>query len=144
VGEFAELFQETAKLPILEQDTYVSGRLRELLALNSVRMWTIGEDIPVVPTWMLIGIATWSLPDLGLLDLVCERRTKKRTLEIAVSDMSHYSMRDINRCIPGIGKVFHTPILGIWRASLLTKSASGFAARQSIREYFSPNREPPL
>jgi hypothetical protein len=50
--------------------------------------------------------------------------------------MSCKSQADFESCLPGIGKVFQTPVVGIWSNGRLTEKASGHDAVRALRDHY--------
>jgi hypothetical protein len=85
---------------------------------------------------ILVGIATWSVYDLKLLD----------TLDAALSNGGHQTVvdvfdvddcdghKDFERYIPGLTQVLATPVVGIWRDGALISSATGASGRILLAE----------
>jgi len=88
---------------------------------------------------VLIGVATYSLEDLKLLDEIEQRLSVHSAPErISVFDISAFTeMEDFERLLPGIGKVFQTPVVGFWRNGQLTERLSGAAARDWLVERYT-------
>jgi hypothetical protein len=102
------------------------------------------DDSPFEPhdQNVLIGVATYSLEDLKLLDEI-EQRLRVRSVpeKISVFDISAFTeMGDFERHLPGIGKVFQTPVVGFWRNGQLTEPLSGAAARDWLVERYELSR----
>jgi hypothetical protein len=98
-----------------------------------------GESSAVVPSRVLICVATWSLPDMQMLDSLQEKLTQMslREEQVEVLDVDTFtSMGDFENRIPGIGPVYHTPVVGGWRHGVLAEKASGATARKLICERY--------
>jgi len=95
----------------------------------------IGID-EFAPDRVLLGIAVWSRYDLELLDRIEATLTETTSFAMYVFDVDecHGGAADFERYVPGLGKVYHTPIVGIWRNGVLTSRASGFKGRQLFAE----------
>jgi hypothetical protein len=71
---------------------------------------------------------------MELLDFANASLVAGAHLEVSVFDVDQSpSMEDLNLCVPGIGKVFHSPVAGFWRTGFLTESGSGSKGRQLVR-----------
>src|SRR5262245_12157703 len=97
------------------------------VADSPLRLWAPGDPIPSTGRRLLIGVATWSAQDLALLDGVAdslEIPAPGLTIEVFnVADCT--SPAAFERYIPGISRVFHTPVAGVWSDGQLIESASG-------------------
>jgi hypothetical protein len=87
----------------------------------------------------LIGVATYSEPDLRLLDLLGEvlERGDENAPDIEVfNTLDCHSPDDFDKYIPGIGKVFQTPVVGAWQNGVLKAKASGQSARDLLGQMY--------
>ena len=85
---------------------------------------------------VLVGIATWSRDDLDLLDrLHAAAATGERQMVIDVFDVDDCDrFADFEQYVPGIGHVFQTPVVGIWREGVLTSAGWGTNGRALLAE----------
>src|SRR3954468_12590839 len=118
---FTDLIRSSA-LPA-SADGSVRDRQRAIDALfpsvvsaTPIRLWQPGDPIEPTGRRLLIGVATWSVPDLTLLDELA--RAPSRQAPGMVVDVFNVadvrSAGDFERYVPGIGAVFHTPVVGLW------------------------------
>lgn len=138
-----QLFDEARRLPPKDQPNYISKRLHEALADGPITIWNPGESIPDLPWRTLIGIAAYSRPDLQLLDAVKEALVTNPDSEESVQIfdvLACAQMNDFDKFIPGIGKVYQTPVLGIWQNGSLVRKESGAMARKSILDRYHIRR----
>ena len=135
-----QLFEEARRLPPGDQPGYVSTRLPEALVDSPISVWQRGQSISSMGRRTLLGIAPYSLPDLELLDAVTEalkQRGPDREDLVQVFDvLTCKSMKDFDDCIPGIGQVYQTPVVGIWEDGVLIEKGSGAKARQVVIERY--------
>jgi hypothetical protein len=98
------------------------------------RLWSPGDPIPATGDRLLIGVATWSAHDLALLDAVSAALpTRSRGLAVDVFTVADCSSpQAFERYVPGIGNVFHTPVVGLWADGRLVETASGKRGRELI------------
>ena len=88
---------------------------------------------------LLIGVAVWSGYDLRMLDLLDEaiRSGRGADITVGVFDIDRCSSREqLERLLPGIGTVHHSPVVGYWSAGKLMEVASGFVGRQLVARLF--------
>jgi hypothetical protein len=93
--------------------------------------------MPVAPegTRVLVGIATWSLYDLALLDQLQTTLTSGNQTTIDVFDVDNcQGSGDFEGYVPGIGRVLQPPVVGVWRDGQQIKSAWGAAGRKLLAE----------
>jgi hypothetical protein len=102
-----------------------------VVANSPLRLWRPGDPIPGTGDRLLIGIATWSARDLSLLDTLSAAVAQQNTgLLIDVFNVADCpSQAAFDRYIPGVGPVFHTPVVGFWSGGRLLEKASGKAGR---------------
>ncbi len=109
---------------------------------SGLRWWKPDMDVPLHGRRLLIGVATYSLADMRLLDLVEGYRQSvgsqppgrgRGILNIDVIDVAACRRpSDFATYIPGITKVFATPVVGLWEEGALQKALSGAQARELI------------
>lgn len=134
-----ELFDLAQRLPPGDQAGYVAMRLEEVLENSPVSIWRRGDLIPHADRWTHVGIAPYSLPDLELLDALLDalRQISSRAELVQVFDvLACTEMNDLNDFIPGIGKVYQTPAIGVWTSGVLIEKVSGAAARKLIKSRY--------
>jgi hypothetical protein len=82
----------------------------------------------------LIGVVTWSAYDMKLLDAVSrvlQRPPSGLTVEVFnVADCS--SPEAFDRYVPGTGRVFQTPVVGLWSDGQLVDKATGRTGRELV------------
>jgi hypothetical protein len=135
-----EVFELAERLPPKEQCAYISSRLPEVLRETKISMWDPQRAAPQSGRLILIGLAPYALLDLRLLGALTERlaHVNAREQRLEVFDILECkNMDDLEKRIPDIGKVYHSPILGIWDDGALVQRASGAQARDLMVEYFN-------
>lgn len=138
--KLVDLFAETKRLPIAEQSQYIRARLPEAVADQGLKFWRPGDPIPRASDWVRIGVATWSRYDLELVDAIAEskQRSQSRDEQVEIFDVDElfHNPADptahFETYVPGIGKVFNPPVLGVWRAGeLVTRLLDSRRVRSS-------------
>jgi hypothetical protein len=83
-------------------------------------------------------VAFYSLYDLELLDAVTARLPEQASEErLEVFDvLTCRSQADFEACLPGIGNVFQTPVVGNWKHGVLENKASGHRAVETIERHY--------
>jgi hypothetical protein len=113
---------------------YLDDRFPSVVSTSPLGLWSPGDAIPARGERLLIGVATWSAYDMKLLDAVSQALQKLPaglTVEVFnVADCS--SPEEFDRYVPGIGRVFHTPVVGLWSDGKLVDRATGRAGRQLV------------
>ena len=122
MGTFTDLFNARSrprlKLPAsLEQlrehfsqqsRDLLSQQLKNLLSHSSLGFWRVGDVVPKVPSWVLVGVATWSGYDMRLLDELNEARMRHPNPNERIEVFDTDDIRDqeqFDEYVPGIGKV---------------------------------------
>jgi hypothetical protein len=105
----------------------------EIVRQSPLHLFAPGDPIPKSGMFILIGVATWSMYDLHLLDVVCSRQSPAVA---SVFNTAGVTQDQLGRLVPGIGPVFHTPVLGVWRDGQVAEVSSGAAARDRIARMF--------
>jgi hypothetical protein len=102
-------------------------------ANSLMRIWALGDPIPIEGKHLLVGIATYSLPDLRLLDALTSKLSSSVRPDeyVDVFDTSVCKMMaDFEKYIAGIGNIYQTPVIGLWEEGELVYKAWGAAARE--------------
>jgi hypothetical protein len=104
------------------------------VAASPFRLWSPGDAIPSQGRRLLIGVATWSKQDLALLDTVAQAvLTGGVPLTIEVFNVAECrSPSAFEDYIPGLGRVFQTPVVGLWSDGQQTDAGSGKSGRELI------------
>lgn len=137
-----ELFEAAKRLPPGEQSAYISKRLPDVFLDSEITIWSAETSTPRSGRRTLIGIAPYSLADLQLLDAVAESLSKGHAKQERVevfNILSCADQNDIDQWVPGIGKIYQTPVVGMWNDGQMIYKASGVEARRSIIEHYNQN-----
>ncbi|WP_439631500.1 hypothetical protein [Gemmata sp.] len=87
---------------------------------------------------LLVGVAVWSVYDLTLLDLLedAARHGHGAGTPIGVFNIDQLESADLDRLLPGIGFVHHSPVVGHWVGGKLVEKSCGFHARELVARLF--------
>jgi hypothetical protein len=109
-------------------------KLAELFRESWLHPWKPGDPIENRVPRILLGVASYSVADLALLDMVDEAHGHASAWpRIDVFDVVECrSMEDFEKYVPGIGKVFQTPVVGLWEEGVLKEKAWGKAGRDLL------------
>jgi hypothetical protein len=138
VTPFYDLFLSHRDLLPGEQQRAIEQEFPGVVARTALRWWSPDSGIPAGGTRLVIGVATYSGPDMRLLDLVQEAVTKEDARRMAgarvevFSVMACKSHEDFDRYVPGIGQVFQTPVVGLWVNGTLGEKCWGAPARELV------------
>jgi hypothetical protein len=133
--KFHDLLQAPRGVSVGEQQKSARRSFPLLVDKSRFKLWAPGQLIASQGTRLLIGVATYSGADLKLLDLLGEalERNGQEAPSINVFDTLDCTTHDdFDKYIPGMGKVFQTPVVGVWRNGALNEKASGKSARDLI------------
>jgi len=128
---FAGLLSPSGDLAPGELQQLAFEQFPTLVESSHMKMWLRGEDLPKSSTVdvLLIGIASYSLFDLELLDALKDQ-VPRTHCEIYIFDVAAIvDSKDFEEFFPGIGRVFQSPIIGLWKQTELKEKLSGAAAR---------------
>jgi hypothetical protein len=108
--------------------------LPSLVAAGPFGLWRPDDPIPASGRRLLLGVATWSVHDMELLDeLARVLQAGCQSIIVDVFNVVHCSSpADLERFTPGVGKVFHTPVVGLWVDGELKATAAGKAGRDLL------------
>jgi len=120
------------------QQRWAEAEFPSRLAGSRFRHWSPSTPPPADRDRILLGVAVWSRYDLELLDRLEVTLTRHKQLPaIYVFDIDQIESigpEAFEPYVPGIGKVYHTPIVGIWQNSVLTARAFGHKGRELLAE----------
>lgn len=129
---FFDLHRARPDLGHVERQRLAQAQFPSLVEQSHMKMWRIGDTVPPPGNQVIwIGVATWSLYDMELLD-VLEAKLQQTTLKegIWVFDIDTFDWLQFEKHLPGIGKIFHPPIVGSWNQGVLEERLSGAKARE--------------
>ena len=134
MSKFHDLLQTCTDTPVGEQQESARKSFPVVVSKSRFRLWSPGQPISAHGNRLLVGVATYSEPDLALLDLVQEAVDwdKKAPRIDVFNTLDCKSQQDFEKYIPGIGDVFQTPAVGLWQNGVLMETAWGKPARDLI------------
>jgi hypothetical protein len=100
------------------------------VAQSRLKLRSPDKPIPETGRRFIIGVATYSAPELELLDKVEQHleRSDAKAFDVEVFDvLGCNSMSDFAAFIPGIDGVYRTPILGVISGGKLIDHATGLS-----------------
>jgi hypothetical protein len=138
---FAALLSDTNATNPGEQQKHLSGRLVDALSDSRLNLWQIGDDIAQANRRVLIGVAPYSMYDLKLLDALNELPLDPNSERVDVFDvLNNKTGQDFERYVPSIGKVYQTPVVGIWKNGHLEDKGSGYTGRELLIKLYGLDR----
>jgi hypothetical protein len=135
---FFNLHRARPDLGHVDRQRLAEAQFPSLVEESHMEMWRIGGPLPPPGEQVIwLGVATWSLYDMELLD-VFEAKLSTETLKerIFVFDVDSFDWVDFEKHLPGIGKIFHPPIVGSWNQGVLEEKLSGARAREWLIQRF--------
>jgi hypothetical protein len=127
-------------LPSLYQQE-VAEQFPFLVTQQGMRHWQ-EESIPEGGNRLVVGVTTASRPDMQLLDLLRDTlpQLQQGGIQPEIFNVLNFqTLAEFEKRIPGLGMVYHTPVVGIWKNGELVARASGFEARQLLTKYLVGN-----
>ena len=120
---------------VAEQQNFAADQLLVLLDKSNFHSLKSKKSILKKGKHLLLGIASYSVSDLELLDTL-NNAIMNKTLKIDRVDVFDVRncrrMEDFEKYIPSIGKVYQTPVIGIWENYFLKKKLWGYSARELL------------
>jgi hypothetical protein len=119
-----------------QQQDFARAHFPSAIANSNLQLWSLTMGIASEGTRVLVGVATWSVDDLALLDtLQATLANGKRQTTVDVFDVDKcQAPDDFDKYVPGVGRVVQTPVVGIWRGGKQIESAWGAAGRTLLAE----------
>lgn len=131
-GPFVDLLMAEPQLSGGLQQQRAAENFPSLVERGHMNIWRPENDFPPPGSHVIwIAVATWSLYDLELLDLLETKLSRDAVTDnIYVFDTAGSpDIKDFNHYLPGVGKVYHTPVVGSWTNGVLEEKLSGAVAR---------------
>ena len=121
---------------LADRQSAIDAFFPSVVSVSPLRLWRPGDPIEPTGRRLLLGVATWSVPDLTMLDELA-RALHRQPAGVVVDVFNVADVRsagDFDRYVPGIGTVFHTPVAGLWIDGRLVAKASGKSGRDLVAE----------
>ncbi|MCU0704795.1 MAG: hypothetical protein MUF18_12525 [Fimbriiglobus sp.] len=131
VATFAALLTTDAPLTPADVQRRASNLLPILVARSGMHWLALPEPPNGTGEKLVVGIASWSAHDLSLLDELNAFAESHPGIRIGVFDVDRVG-GEFERFIPGIGPVFHSPIVGRWSGGVVVEKGTGHDGRQIL------------
>ncbi len=120
-------------LPIGEENDRAEQLFPVLIQQSRLHLWRPGDPI-AASRRLLVGVATWSLYDLSLLELLdlVLNRGCSAVDRIDVFNSDRVERGDFEEYIPGLGKVVGTPVAALWQDGIIGDKGFGWRAIRLI------------
>ncbi len=132
--KFSALLQYDCRLPLDVQQQEASEVFPQIVELSNLVLFA-PENVCVHSSRIVIGVATYSIYDMSLLDRidVCAD-TCFSGVSVEVFDIvdTYDKFGGFDHIFPGIEGVYQTPVVGVWNDGVLIERASGENARDLI------------
>jgi hypothetical protein len=130
---FLNLFQNYRDRMPGEQQALIVQEFPEVVARFGFERWSATAGPGSGADRLVLGVATYSIYDMRLLDLVVNARQNWTTPRIEVfNTLDCKSVDDLEARIPGIGMAYQTPVAGLWRGGVLREKGWGLPARELV------------
>ena len=123
---------------------FIEAALPAAVAGSRMRWWPPGGPVVARGTRVLIGVGSYCLYDLRLLDVVDEALAHHPPPAPRVdvfSTLACQTAADFARYIPNLPPLYHTPVVGIWQDGRLIEADEGYAARDRLARMFGSSSD---
>jgi hypothetical protein len=138
--EFADLLKEDLGFSGGQQQQRAIDLFPALVRQSHLEEWQPGQDMARSASQVVwIGVAIYSILELEMLDALEEKLSREtRAEKIYAFNVSTFrDFADFERVLPGIGKVYQTPVVGFWTNGVLEVKLWGAAARDYVKSRFN-------
>jgi hypothetical protein len=131
---FSSLLEPRSEVTVGQQQRDAREELAALLRESRLHLWQLGDPVLNRGRRILLGVGSYSMADLALLDNLNEAHGQESIWpRLDVFDVLECrSIQDFEKYVPGIGKVYQTPVVGYWEEGLLKEKAWGKAGRDLL------------
>src|SRR5438105_3386477 len=140
MNTFASLLKHRKGKPPSETQEKARQDFPRTVSKSRLKLRKPGEPIPSSGRRFILGIATYSADELGLLDELEEtlENGDAERADVEVFDvLGCEQMADFEKFIPGIGGVSCTPIVGVISSGKLIDQATGLPDVQKTLRRFN-------
>lgn len=145
---FIDLLDAQYEREAEDRSKWATAQIEALLSESALHFWSPRGPVPAARQRILIGIVPWSEYDLRLLDALnrvfSDRQKANERVDVFDLDAAArvFGTFDfLQDTIPGIGKIYQTPVVGIWEDGTLMQKASGATARELISRLYNLGRD---
>src|SRR4030095_4310183 len=114
---FIDLLKTNSDLSPAKQQQRAADNFSSVVENSHMKVWRPGEELSTHGRQLWIAVASYSIPDLEVLDNLEAKLAGGSTVEeiIHLFDLStDPDFRDFENIVPGIGQVYQTPVIGLW------------------------------
>lgn len=112
----------------------ISERFWSMIDRYGTRRRCRGDGTPNLFSAVVVGLApSYSVDDLGFAECLIEAATAGLCSSLHLFDVLDVrDMQDIEEFLPGFGRAYQTPMVGIWANGLLVSKGQGNDARRLV------------
>ena len=136
---FIDLLNANSQLSPAEQQQRASEQFSSVVKNSRMKVWRLREQFPAQPARTCIAVASYSVSDLEILDALEAKLASNSTRNeiIYLFDLAASpEFSDFEKYLPGIGKVYQTPVIGFWEGGILKEKASGASAKNWLVRHY--------
>lgn len=135
---FTDLLNLTVHSNPAHQQHWAAAQFPNVVRQSQMELWQPEEDVVKGEQGIWIAVATYVLIELELLDALEAKLASARCKErIYLFDLAAApDFKDFEKYIPGIGKVYQTPVIASWTEGIITEKLTGFSAREWLVQRF--------
>ncbi len=140
MGTFSRLLQPLpGESPGASQQRAIAD-FPNAVAASALHLASSGGVLPAEGEHVLVAVALYSVEDLALLDALDDRLRSSEApqpLTVYVLDTSEITSQEgFQTLFPGIGPVYQTPVVGVFRRGALIAKGTGKQGRDVLHSLF--------
>ena len=125
---FSSLLKYQKGKPPADAQKKAQDQFPKKVSQSKLKLRKPGQPLPSTGRLFIIGIATFSAPELELLDQLEDYLERTETIDVEVFDvLACKQTSDFAKFIPGIDAVYRTPIIGVISDGRLIDQATGLS-----------------
>ncbi|MGH1539536.1 MAG: hypothetical protein ACRBHB_03855 [Arenicella sp.] len=129
---FKEILEHNPAMSVAQQQANAKATFSKLV-IGSGCLKLYEATVELDCNSVTIGLATYSVKDMELLDEICSAKKSFSDKNLYVYDVAQAEgVGDLNKVFPDVGSVFQTPILSTFDKK--NKSIWGFDAQSKLKE----------
>jgi hypothetical protein len=136
--KFSDLLQSKLATNLAEQQREAAKLFPVAVESSNFKLWKANNWQSEMRSRLVIGAATYVPAELALLDRINERLSKDSgSMAVEVFNfLDCANQEDVDIRVPGIARVYQTPIVGLWKDHEFRQSEQGTKARELLRQLF--------
>jgi hypothetical protein len=136
--KFSDLLQSKLAMNPAEQQREAAKLFPVAVKSSNFKLWTAKNYQLEMRSRFVIGVATYVPVELALLDRINEKLSKDSgSMAVEVFNfLDCANQKDLDIRVPGIVRVYQTPIVGFWKGHEFRQSEQGVKARKLLCQLF--------